>query len=76
MQLNVLEAGIKKHLGTFGDFGVISLMEIKLLHQVRRAVLLKNFSIIKKVKFNKKYENQTSFEQKFADIGYNYSSEY
>ena len=69
-----MEAGTKKHLGTFGDFGIISFNGNKIITSGGGgAVLLKNFSYYKKgLNIIRNMKIKHPFEQKFADIGYNY----
>ena len=64
----------KKHLGTFGDFGIISFNGNKIITSGGGgAVLLKNFSYYKKgLNIIRNMKIKHPFEQKFADIGYNY----
>ena len=64
----------KKHLGTFGDFGVISFNGNKIITSGGGGiVLLKNFSYYKKgLNLIRNMKIKHPFEQKFADVGYNY----
>ena len=64
----------KKHLGTFGDFGVISFNGNKIITSGGGgAVLLKKFSYYKKgLNLIRNMKIKHPFEQKFADTGYNY----
>ena len=73
MQQNVLEAGIKKHLGTFGDFGVISFNGNKIITSGGGGIVLLKISlIIKRLNLIRNMKIKHPFEQKFADVGYNY----
>jgi perosamine synthetase len=64
----------KKHLGTFGDFGVLSFNGNKIITTGGGgAILLKNLKIAKKAfHITKNMKIKSKFEQEFQGIGFNY----
>jgi len=64
----------KKHLGTFGDYGILSFNGNKIITSGGGgAILIKKFSDFKKgVNLVTNMKIKHSYEQKFSDVGYNY----